>query len=295
MPEGDSVLQLSNRLQWMTGRTVTSTDVRVPRFATMSVTGQQVARVWPYGKHLFMHVGDWVIHTHLKMEGVWSIHQVGQRWRRQAYTARIVLRLSPQHPGGAEIELVGHDLGFVRFFPVGEYDATIAHLGPDILDPGFTSEPFRDTGLTGRNEAIRRISRRPERALGAALLDQKNIAGIGNEYRAEVMFLLGLHPAIPVGTAGHEAVERAVDLSRRVMWDNRLGPQRVFTGDRRPGMTSYVFGRAAKACRRCGTAIEKSSLGGRWAGGDPELDSAELERIIWWCPQCQGSSPGATG
>ncbi|RAV31128.1 DNA-formamidopyrimidine glycosylase family protein, partial [Corynebacterium heidelbergense] len=242
MPEGDSVLQLSNRLQWMPGRTITRTDVRVPRFATANLDGQLVHRVWPYGKHLFMHVGDTIIHTHLKMEGVWSIHAVGQRWRRQAYTARIVLRLTPQHPGGADIELVGHDLGFVRLFPLSDYDATVAHLGPDILDPEFPTALFRDTGRIGRDETIRRIMRRPERALGAALLDQKNVAGIGNEYRAEIMFLMGLHPAIPVGEAGLERVERAVDLSRRVMWENRLGPKRVFTGDRRPGMTAYVFG-----------------------------------------------------
>lgn len=271
-------------MQWMTGRTVTRTDVRVPRFATVTLDGATVHKVWPYGKHLFMHIGDQVVHTHLKMEGMWAIHAAGTRWRKPAYTARIVLRLSPQHPGGPDIEIVGHELGFVRIFPFARYHDVVAHLGPDILDPEW------DNG--GRDEAIRRILERPERSLGAALLDQKNVAGIGNEYRAEIMFLIGLHPAVPVGAAGAATVAQAIDLSRRVMWENRLEPHRIFTGDRRPGMSDYVFGRNGKACRRCGAAIRKGTLGGVDAGGDPDLDAGELERIIWWCPNCQ---PGADG
>lgn len=294
MPEGDSVLQLSERLQWMQGRTITHTDIRVPRFATHNLDGQVVHRVWPYGKHLFMQVGDAIVHTHLKMEGVWAIHARGTRWRRPGHSARIILHLSPQHQGGSDIEIVGHSLGFVRLFPASSYDATIEHLGPDILDPRWElprQDPRWD-GRSGRNEAIRRVMRRPERSLGAALLDQKNVAGIGNEYRAEIMFLIGRHPAVPVGAVGGRGVEKAIDLARRVMWENRLEPHRIFTSDRRPGMSTFVFGRAGKACRRCGEAIEQSTLGGRWAGGDPDLDDAELERIIWWCPNCQALELG---
>ncbi|WP_282939817.1 DNA-formamidopyrimidine glycosylase family protein [Corynebacterium auriscanis] len=279
MPEGDSVLQLSNRLQWMTGRTVTKTDIRVPQFSTVNLDGQRVQRVWPYGKHLFMHIGETIVHTHLKMEGVWAIHKAGTRWRKPGYTARIVLRFSPQHEGGTDIEIVGHELGFVRVFPAGEYSTVIRDLGPDILDPDWLED--------GLAECVERIMARPDRALGAALLDQSNVAGIGNEYRAEIMFLLGWHPAIPVAAVGRVGVQRALELSRRVMWENRLEPVRIFTGDKRPGQGTYVFGRANKACRRCGHPIAKGSLGGRFAGGDAHLDTNELERIIWWCPQCQ--------
>ncbi len=92
MPEGDSVLQLSERMQWMTGRTVTHCDIRVPRHATEDLTGRTVRRVWPYGKHFFIDAGGRILHTHLRMEGVWSVHRVGDRWRRPAHTARVVLR-----------------------------------------------------------------------------------------------------------------------------------------------------------------------------------------------------------
>lgn len=278
MPEGDSVLQLSNRMQWMTGRTVTRSDIRVPRFATEDLTGRSVRRVWPYGKHLFIDVGGRVLHTHLKMEGVWSIHAAGARWRRSVHTARIVLRFTPQHPGGPEIETVGHSLGFVRLFDIDEYPQVVGHLGPDILAPDWASEG-------GRDEALARVLTRPERSIGAALLDQRNVAGIGNEYRAEVCFLGGVDPRRPVGQ-GQDAASTAahlLDLSRTVMWENRLEPRRLFTGDRRPGMGNYVFGRAAKACRRCGTPVLKGFLGGVDAGGD----DGELERVIWWCPVCQ--------
>ncbi|HIW95000.1 MAG TPA: Fpg/Nei family DNA glycosylase [Candidatus Corynebacterium gallistercoris] len=277
MPEGDSVLRLSERMQWMVGRTVTHTDIRVSRFATVTLDGQVVRRVWPYGKHLFIHIGDTILHTHLKMEGHWAVHQAGQRWRRPGYTARIVLRFTPQHAGGPEIEAVGHELGFVRLFPAREYGQVTGHLGPDILDPEWD-----------REEALRRVLARPERALGAALLDQTNVAGIGNEYRAEIMFLIGRHPAVKVGVAGPGTVARSLDVARRVMWANRWVVPRNFTGDKRPGQQTFVFGRAGKPCRRCGSPIAKGPLGGVDAGGDPYLDAAELERIIWWCPRCQG-------
>ena len=74
MPEGDSVLQLSNRLQFMAGREVTGCSVRVPRYATVHLDGMVCERVWPYGKHLFMQFDQAIVHTHLKMEGTWAIH-----------------------------------------------------------------------------------------------------------------------------------------------------------------------------------------------------------------------------
>lgn len=268
MPEGDTVLQLSQRLQWMVGRTITRCDIRVPRFATVDFTGRQVTRVWPYGKHLFIAVSGepsgHIIHTHLRMEGVWTVATVGTRWRRPHHTARIILHFTPQHPGGKQIEAVGFSLGFVRILPQGDYPQVIDYLGPDILDPDWD-----------RDEAIRRIEAHPTRPLGEALLDQRNLAGIGNEYRAEIMFLLGMHPCTPVEDS-RVPIAEVVDLSRTLIWENRFSPQRVFTGDKRPGHTSYVFGRAGKPCRRCGTAIEKGALG-------PETQ----ERIIWWCPNCQ--------
>ena len=268
MPEGDSVYQLSARMQFMTGREVTYTSLRVPRHATVSFSGSVCQRVWPYGKHLFMQFDELILHTHLKMEGIWAVHFAGDRWRKPAHSARVVLRLAHQP---RDIEAVGHWLGFVDVYSAGDYWERIGHLGPDIL--------AADWPETGRDEAISRVlANDPARPLSVALLDQRNLAGIGNEYRAELCFIAGTHPATSIGqilaTEGPEGIARHIDIARKIMWANKDAPVRVTTGVRRAGETSYVFGRNHKPCRRCGTLIRSGEL------GDPV-------RIIWWCPHCQ--------
>ncbi|MFD5867972.1 DNA-formamidopyrimidine glycosylase family protein [Corynebacterium sp. NPDC060344] len=273
MPEGDSVYRLAHRMQFLVGREVQSTSIRVPAFAVASFDGLAAERVWPVGKHLFMRFGDDVLQTHLRMEGTWSVHRLGTRWRKPAHTARVVLAVDGA-PEATPIEVVGHELGLVRVFPIAEYADRVAYLGPDVLGEQWL------TG--GREEARRRLLREPGVAVGVALLDQRNLAGVGNEYRAEVCFLCGVHPATPVGDVD---VDRILDVTRRVMWANRMSPMRVITGINRPGQTSYVFGRNHRPCRRCGTEIRKETLAGE--------NQRDAERIIWWCPTCQ--SPPARG
>ncbi|MDO4927478.1 MAG: DNA-formamidopyrimidine glycosylase family protein [Corynebacterium sp.] len=261
MPEGDSIYQLSKRLQWMTGREITATDIRVPRYATADFGGQTVQKVWPYGKHLFMRFEQEILQTHLKMEGSWAIYQTGQRWKKPGYLARVVLTMD-------QVQLVGFQLGMVRVYPAAEYSARIADLGPDVLGVQWSE--------IGEVQAKANLLAQPTRAIGLALLDQRVLAGVGNEYRAEICFLLGIHPATPIAAVD---VDATLDLTRRLMWDNRNSVLRVTTGIAKPGRTTYVFGRNHKPCRRCGTRIQKSSLVGDI--------TQELERIIWWCPQCQ--------
>ena len=268
MPEGDSVYQLSKRLQFMTGREVTASSLRVPRFATVDFTGMACERVWPYGKHLFMQFGAaghdaQILHTHLKMEGTWSAHRAGTKWTKPGHTARVVLQLFDD---AGDIELVGHSLGLVDVFPAREYETQMDYLGPDLLAEDF------DFG-----EAARRILADPDREIGRSLLDQYRVAGIGNEYRAEICFLGGVHPAQTVGEVGEEGVDKLLRIARRLMWANKDEVKRVSTGIKRAGETTYVFGRNKKPCRRCTTLITKGFLGGQ----------GDLERVIWWCPSCQ--------
>lgn len=266
MPEGDTVWQLSERLQPLVGRVITHSDFRVPSLATASLDGERIERIWPHGKHLYWQCGQRVLHTHLRMEGHWRIHPIGQRWASPAHTARLVV-----HVDG--VELVGHDLGVVELWPVEEYPRRTAHLGPDILAAEWPA--------TGRAEALQRIMARPQRSIGEAILDQRNLAGIGNEYRAEVCFLLGLHPATAVAGCDAAAV---LDRAAKLMRANLHSPMRTFTGVRRAGETTYVFGRRHRPCRRCGAAVESAGLGGAPSAGDQE---AGRERLIWWCPTCQ--------
>ncbi|MDK8797133.1 DNA-formamidopyrimidine glycosylase family protein [Corynebacterium sp. MSK044] len=268
MPEGDSVYQLSKRLQFMTDREVTRCSLRVPRFATVDFSGMTVERVWPYGKHLFIQFGadghePQILHTHLKMEGSWSVHRAGARWSKPGHTARVVLQLFDR---GGDIELVGHSLGLVDVFPARSFDLEMGYLGPDLLAANFDMD-----------EAARRILVDPSHEIGRSLLDQQRVAGIGNEYRAEICFLGGVHPARTVAEVGEDGVIELLRIARRLMWANKDEVKRVTTGVKRAGETSYVFGRNNKPCRRCTTLIEQGFLGGQ----------GDLERVIWWCPMCQ--------
>lgn len=276
MPEGDSVFQLSHRLQFMVGREVLASSLRVPSVALADFSGAAVAAVWPYGKHLFMRIGERVLHTHLKMEGTWAIHLKGDRWKKPGHTARVVLDLAGS-PHPRPIEVVGHSLGLVRVFPDNQYGERMGYLGPDVL--------AGDWEESGYGTARARLLARRERPVGTALLDQKNLAGVGNEYRAEICFVCGVHPATPVAAVD---IDRVLTVTRKLMWENRNSPIRVTTGVRRAGENTYVFGRNQRPCRRCGTRIVKDFLGGVDLGGDAE----ELERVIWWCPSCQ---PAPTG
>lgn len=267
----------------MVGREVLASSLRVPSVALTDFRGSRVEEIWPHGKHLFMRFDDRVLHTHLKMEGTWAIHLKGDRWKKPGHTARVVLELTG-NPHPRPIEVVGHSLGMVKVFPSNHYLERMGHLGPDTL--------ARDWEEHGRQEARARILTRPTRPVGTALLDQRNLAGVGNEYRAEICFICGIHPATPVGEVD---IDRVLAVTRRLMWANRNSPVRVTTGIKRAGENTYVFGRNNRPCRRCGTTIEQGFLGGIDLGGDAD----ELERVIWWCPSCQPppfhSDGGGTG
>lgn len=273
MPEGDSIRRLSERLKPLAGRVITRSDFRVPQLATVDLTGQVIERVWPHGKHLFWLVGERILHTHLRMDGEWRIHPEGTRWSLPAHTARLVIGVT----GG--VELVGHDLGIVELWPASDFGSRTAWLGPDLLADDWTVAGRWSP--SGRDEALRRVLADPRRSIGEALLDQRNLAGIGNEYRAEVCFLRGIHPAATVAEVN---VGAAVDLAVKLMRGNLTSPVRTFTGDHRRGHTTFVFGRANRPCLRCGTTILKDTLGGGTSVADPDVGR---ERIIWWCPRCQ--------
>jgi endonuclease-8 len=151
---------------------------------------------------------------------------------------------------------------FHKLLSTEHEQSVVGHLGPDLLSPSFD-----------RAQAIANLEADPERTISEALLDQRNLAGIGNFYRTEVCFLLGLHPSRPVASVD---VAATVDLSRRLMKANLRNGTQVSTGVDRPGQRSWVFERAGKPCRRCGTTILSASI------GEPPRD-----RISYWCPGCQ--------
>jgi endonuclease-8 len=160
-------------------------------------------------------------------------------------------------------QAVGYQLGIVEILPTAREAGIVGHLGPDILGPDW--DPA---------EAARRLRAVPARAVGEALLDQRNLAGIGNLYKAEVLFLRGVDPWRPVGDVAD--LDALVSLAHRLMEANKERSGQVTTGVRRPGEQTWVYGRAGRPCRRCGTPIRAADQG-----------SEASERITYWCPHCQ--------
>ncbi|RNM16400.1 DNA-formamidopyrimidine glycosylase family protein [Nocardioides pocheonensis] len=256
MPEGDNVWQTARRLGALSGEELTRTDFRVPSVATVDLSGRRVLETVSRGKHLLTRVeGGTTIHTHLKMEGRWDVQPAGARWRRPGHEARVVLR-TPTH------EAIGYSV-LLDVVPTAEEDRLVGHLGPDLLGPDWDED-----------EAVRRIEQSPDLSIGEALLDQRNLAGLGNVYKSEALFLCGLDPHLRVGDVPD--VRKVVVLGHRLINANRDRPARVTTGNPRRGQQYWVYGRAGQPCRRCGTRIESGEQG-----------DAGVERITYWCPSCQ--------
>jgi endonuclease-8 len=147
--------------------------------------------------------------------------------------------------------------------PTAEEDSVVGHLGPDLLGADWDLD-----------EALRRITAAPEVSIGEALLDQRNLAGIGTFYRAEILFLQGIHPRTAVADVGD--LRRLVQRAQRLLQANRWRVEQSSTGDLRPGRNTYVFGRDNQPCRRCGSRIRVEEFG-----------PLGQERRSYWCPHCQ--------
>ncbi|HZC27315.1 MAG TPA: DNA-formamidopyrimidine glycosylase family protein [Actinopolymorphaceae bacterium] len=258
MPEGDTVWLTARRLDAaLAGHALTRAELRVPQHATADLTGRVVVGVVSRGKHLLARIEpDLTLHTHLGMEGSWWIDRAGSPWPSARAPVRVALATTA-------VVAVGRKLARVDLVRTKDEATLVGHLGPDLLGPDWDAA-----------EAVRRLSTLPERAIGEALLDQRNLAGIGNLYRSEVLFLRGINPTSPVRTGGD--LDRIVRLARQLLWTNRDHPEQTTTGNLRKGQQHWVYQRSGEPCRRCGTTIRRADLG-----------PAGKERVVFWCPSCQ--------
>jgi endonuclease VIII len=270
MPEGDTVYALARRLdRSLRGRTVERSDFRFPRLATRDLSGRTVLEHDTHGKHLLTRFsGDATLHSHLRMDGEWSVTGPGKRLpSRLMRDVRLVLALDD---GRTAWGLRLHDLDLV---PTSEEHRLVGHLGPD---------PLRDDW--DQAEAVRRLRAEPDRPLVSALLDQRLIAGLGNLWVNELAFLVGASPWTPIGELDVERlVERAATMLRHSA--TVPGAMQVTTGlSQRRGESHWVSGRKDRPCLRCGTRIRVVA----------ELPNDPANRRTWWCPHCQpGPGPEA--
>jgi len=267
VPEGDTVWLAAQRMhEALAGRVLTRSDFRVPQLATVDLSGREVLEVVPRGKHLLTRVeGGLTLHTHFRMDGSWHLYRPGDAWKGGAdWQVRVVLE-------NAEWQAVGYRLPVVDLLPTASEDQKVGHLGPDVLADDWDLE-----------EALRRLRAEPSHEVGMALLDQRNLAGLGNLYRCEVLFVRGITPWTTVGDVAD--LPALVEKGRRLLLANRGRWEQSTTGSLRYGEDHWVFERSGRPCRRCGTRIATADQG-----------QAPYARLTYWCPRCQlGPAPAAT-
>lgn len=263
MPEGDAVWRTARRLhQALVGTLLEGSDLRVPSLATSDLSGRRTVEVVPRGKHLLHRLdGDLTVHSHLRMEGSWRVHPVA---RRHALGARHTVRALLWT--GALVA-VGDSLGMLDLVRTSEEDRVVGHLGPDLLDPGY------EAGL-----ALANVLADPARTVTEALLDQRNVAGMGTIFTAEPLFVHGINPWTPVGEVGEDRVAQVLTTARRMLVLSCRAGRTTITGRADVNADdAWVHGRVGLPCKRCGTLVRLSTI-----GRQPQ------ERVMFYCPTCQG-------
>ena len=264
MPEGDTVWLAAHRLHGaLAGEVLQRSDFRVPALAETDLSGRRVREVVPRGKHLLWRIeGGLTLHTHFRMDGTWHLYRPGDRWTGGPdWQVRAVLET-------AAWLAVGYRLPVLELLPTAREPDVVGHLGPDLLAADWDLD-----------EALRRLRGAPDAEVGLALLDQRNLAGLGNLYRTEALFLQGLTPWVRV--ADVPDLGALVERGRRLMAANRGRWEQSTTGSLRHGEMHWVFERTGRPCRRCGTRVASAEQG-----------VAPSARLSYWCPHCQrGPAP----
>ena len=274
MPEGDSIFRAARSLhRVLSGHAVTKFDTAYAHLDRVNVdtpiAGRIVERCESAGKHLLIvFSGDLILRTHMRMNGSWHLYRHGEKWWRGPQAMRI--RLDTE-----DWVAVAFDVPVAEFVTTKQLETRdpVAQLGPDLLGRQFD-----------RDEAIRRIVVSGARPIAMTLLDQRIVAGIGNVYKSEVLFLSGVHPDQPSGAVPVPTIERMLDIARGLLQDNVVdgtSPRiQTYRNLRQLNPASghdqslWVYGRRGKPCRQCGTPIESKKMG---------LDA----RTTYWCPRCQ--------
>jgi endonuclease VIII len=271
LPEGDTIHRAAGTLhRALAGRTVVRFESALPGLTRVHedapLTRRTVEKVVSVGKHLLMHFsGGLVLRTHMRMNGSWHIYRPGERWQRAHRDMRVVIATEDYEAVGFNIPVAE----FIRAADLNRHDV-LRRLGPDVADPEFDAA-----------EAIHRMRQQQDLEIGAALLNQRVLAGLGNVYKSEVLFVSCVNPFTLVDRLDDGHLSRVVAIAHRLLRAN-VDPSMTKRGGRRttgrdnPREHLWVYGRARQPCRRCGTSIHARKQG---------TDA----RLTYWCPTCQPS------
>jgi endonuclease-8 len=294
MPEGDTLVRVARTLhRALSGQVVRRFDAAYTPLLRIDeeapIRGRTVLRVEARGKWCLLWLGAreapepstatrWdgplILCTHLLMNGMWHIYRADREdpWQRPARDMRVLVATD-------RFIAVGFRVPIAELVTPDELcrHREISRLGPDLLAESFDEA-----------EALRRLRARGECEIGPALIDQSAVAGLGNVYKSEVCFLIGVDPHTRVSVLSDASLKKALSLGRQLLGENSaLGEVVTYTGMRRttramaPSQRLWVYGRAGKPCRRCATPIRESRQG---AGA----------RVTFYCPRCQKNSEAIT-
>ena len=300
MPEGPEVRKNADALEAaLSGRTIVSLEARTKEARRWlqenesRLHNRRVERVVSHGKHLIGYIeGGFFFHSHLMMWGRWQTFGPTRRKSKplelpakdRRERARVIVE------GAAAILLSA------PIFNVGEgdpYDVIeiLATLGPDAL-------PYR--GRFDRQEFLQRLlsTEHREETIGATLLNQRIVAGLGNYLRAEILFNCKLNPWLTVSAItqrglncllktvprlARDAYERSATASEEDRKRMASDPSLVYQPGREYGTRHLVFRRTNLPCLRCGDKIRQLRQKTRQA----EEDEEERTRIVYFCAKCQ--------
>lgn len=267
MPEGDTVFLAGRRLDdALAGGELIRGELRHPRLIEHDLAGRTVLGVASVGKHLFTRFDDATsLHSHFRMDGTWHLYRPGRPWRGADHQIRAILETSERVAVGFRL----HDL---ELLPTDRESDLVGHLGPDLLGDDWDDD-------VSAAEIERLLAADPTRELGAALLDQRVACGVGNIYKTEVCFLLGVSPWTRVGDLTDRQVHDAVAWSRKLLLRNAWRPEQSTTGDLGEGAQHWVFERGGRGCRRCRDVVRTAPQD----DGSPDRE----DRIAYFCPTCQ--------
>ncbi|MBI5482597.1 MAG: bifunctional DNA-formamidopyrimidine glycosylase/DNA-(apurinic or apyrimidinic site) lyase [Deltaproteobacteria bacterium] len=282
LPEVETVAEnlrrhaLGRRVEdvWCSRARLRGREVVDPRALRAHAVGRTIERVWRRGKYLVCELsGEGALLFHLGMSG--HLHLAAADEPRPPHT-HVAFRLGPRRGGHRrrasveELRFVDpRRFGLCRALPRAALAATpaLARLGPEPLEPGFTVAVLA---------AALRGSRREVKTL---LLDQTRVAGVGNIYAAEALFLAGIHPKTPAGRLGAARVARLHLAVREVLGDaiaNGGTTLRDFTDpEGRPGahrVRLRVYDRDGQPCVECGATVRLI---------------VQAQRSTFYCPRCQ--------
>jgi endonuclease-8 len=296
MPEGDTIYRTAATLhRALAGRIVTAFETAYAQLARVDddapIAGRRVESVRSAGKHVLMAFspvppsheastdhrredakagqdGPLVLRTHMRMNGSWHIYRHGERWQLSRSAMRVMVATG-------EWVAVAFNVPVAEFLQAGSISrrSAVAELGPDLLSPTFDEA-----------EAVRRIQLHPREPIADVLLNQRAVAGIGNVYKSETLFVAGVHPFTPVDALDRDTIVALLTHARRLLLANiqptspaqivTYGGLKRETGRAQFGNGLWVYARRGLPCRKCGAPIEAKKTGPHARG-------------TFWCPNCQ--------